>query len=175
MLQGKFLKFEYFEKNTSCCTTQEARARFKCDHCSKSFPFRSEREMHSKCHSQSHPFKCGFCPAEIKLKSDLTRHSKWHNRLSLHCDYDGCSYSTKEERYLYEHIRGKHSKALYKCPKRGCQYSSSFCSGIRYHLVNVHNEKKKVHLKDKAKKKLSNRNRLEMTFSQKNKLNSLKV
>ena len=125
--------------------------RFICETCGRTFPFCSELAYHEKCHSDAHPFKCSQCSQEYKLKSDLTRYEQMHTGSVISCLYPEYHYSTKNKRNLYKHVRGKHHGALYKCPKRGCDFSSSFRSGVRYHLVSGHNEKKKFQLKNKKK------------------------
>ncbi len=127
--------------------------RYPCSGCKKSFLFRSELALHERLHSQVKPYKCQQCPAEYKLKSDLSQHVsvKHGTGEQVSCLYPDCDYSTTSKRNLYKHVRGKHKKCMYSCPKRGCDFESSYRLGVHYHLLSFHGQKRKVKLRNKLK------------------------
>lgn len=51
-----------------------------------------------------------------------------------------CSFSSDNEKVMARHIRFAHQGGILRCPKDGCQYTTSWQSSIFRHLQNVHGE-----------------------------------
>ena len=102
--------------------------------CGKSFLYQRLLQNHEVKHSDDYSFKCDTCPMEFKLKGDLTHHKHRHSSRDWSCLYLDYSYLDLEERFLYEHCRGKHGHAKYKCRKCGCDFVSSHRLSVAYHL-----------------------------------------
>ncbi len=80
---------------------------YPCEHCDKTFVFTSELKNHQAVHSGDHLYKCAKYPYTFKQKGELTRHKACHSGKILHCDVEGCRYSTLEQRFLQEQYERK--------------------------------------------------------------------
>ena len=72
------------------------KTRYPCEHCDKTFVFASELKNHQAVHLGDHLYKCAKCPYMFKQKGELTRYEAHHSGKILHCDVEGCRYSTLE-------------------------------------------------------------------------------
>ncbi|KAH7713515.1 zinc finger protein, partial [Aphelenchoides avenae] len=95
----------------------------ECDQCSKRFADPSTLAKHRAFHSDVKAFACEQCPKSFALKQQLQRHVK-----SAHSDEepyvcDKCDYRTKHRSCLVTHQR-KHLGDLFRCPERGCAYTT---------------------------------------------------
>ena len=54
--------------------------KFKCNKCTKKFPFTSDLRVHQVKHETKHSHKCTKCPKSFFMKGDLLRHTKTHDK-----------------------------------------------------------------------------------------------
>ena len=87
--------------------------KFKCDKCSKWFPFASDLRVHQVKHESKCTHKCSKCLKKFFMEGDMLRHLKVHNKKKWTCSM--CDYTTIDERNLKAHRRVHSNLKLYMC------------------------------------------------------------
>ena len=88
--------------------------KFKCDKCSKQFPFASDLRVHQVKHESKRTHKCSKYLKKFFMKGDMLQHLKVHDEKKWTCSM--CDYTTIDERNLKAHRRVHSNLKLYMCP-----------------------------------------------------------
>ena len=100
----------------------------KCDICGKGFSFQSHLNTHLLCHNPPKQFMCSKrnCNRGYSSKSDLRKHEKTHSAKWIRCEYENCTYKTKDSRNYDTHQKTHTQKKGHWCPycKRGFIHSN---------------------------------------------------
>ena len=84
---------------------------FNCEHCEKSFPFKSQLDNHLTVHTQTIKHKCENCGKEFVRTGEYNIHMRGHANILLKCPVKGCDYANTDKRNLNSH-RKSHSKKI---------------------------------------------------------------
>ena len=70
---------------------------FNCEHCEKSFPFKSQLDNHSTVHTQTVKHKCEKCGKEFVRTGEYNIHMRGHANIQLKCPVKGCDYENTDK------------------------------------------------------------------------------
>ena len=78
---------------------------FKCRHCDKCYPFKSQLSSHEITHTNQQDYKCNItrCNKTFKRKNEYDMHMRVHDGIEHKCDHPGCTYSNYDECNLIAH------------------------------------------------------------------------
>ena len=84
---------------------------FNCEHCEKSFPFKSQLDSHTTVHTQTIKHKCEKCGKQFVRTGEFNIHMRGHSNILLKCPEKGCDYENTDRRNLNSHQKS-HSKKI---------------------------------------------------------------
>ena len=78
---------------------------YKCDKCTRAFPFYSHLKSHQISHIDQMEYTCSAenCGKQFKCKNKYERHLAVHDEVEHHCNHPGCDYKIFDERNLVAH------------------------------------------------------------------------
>ena len=88
-----------------------------CDHCGKSFYFKSQYESHIQKHLKTPSFQCMHkgCGKWFKQSGELKAHLIIHSGDMFYYEEKGCAYSTNDLRNLHAHLWSHRKELPSKC------------------------------------------------------------
>ena len=115
--------------------------KFKCNVCSRHFPFQSELTSHQAIHLDNKKVKCTYlgCQGKYKTKEEYNRHYKTHRPSSEEHQCPVCNKVFTKKKYLKEHKKAHTGELQFKCDICGDQFR--WCSGQKTHMENEHKNK----------------------------------
>ena len=98
--------------------------KFKCNICSRKFPFQSELTSHQAMHSDEKKFKCAYpkCQGKYKMKEEYNRQYKTHRPTSQDYKCLVCNKVFNKKKYLREHKQVHRGELLFKCEVCGNRF-----------------------------------------------------
>lgn len=117
-------------------------AKFKCQHCDKSFSRKANLDSHLNVHSMEKRFECSHCGLMLKTKANLRVHQKLHSDDIVVCKF--CDKRFKTSNQLINHMVIHSDVKKYEC--RICEnVSYKRSKELKSHMLSVHLNIKKYH------------------------------
>lgn len=134
-------------------TEHENVLRMKCPHCEKSFASVSSLNYHVKEHSPNTEIKCEKCDETLQNLQAYRIHQKTHIK-SKEFKCSECEKVLSSSKSLSRHLQEKHFQTKFDTDKitvksyahgcDQCDYKSKRKEHLQSHVINKHNEVKKM-------------------------------
>ncbi|XP_022692111.1 zinc finger protein OZF-like isoform X1 [Varroa jacobsoni] len=113
--------------------TPDRKRRFQCEHCQKTFPYRSRLVAHVVTHTGEKSFECSHCSSRFGREDLLIIHERFHlNDKPYRCKIRGCNARFTASKYLTMHSRTHDDNRLYKC--KVCSSTFRTSAHLRCHM-----------------------------------------
>ena len=111
----------------------------KCPYCEMtcSSPSALTYHLHYK-HTEGNPHQCPICLKDYKTHYALADHMKTHSDRHIHCDREGCSYSTNTLRNYRQHLKAEHSNMALSYCCHVCEEQFPQGTKLTSHLKSIH-------------------------------------
>ena len=111
--------------------------KYPCHRCEQRFAFESELKVHKYKHRRIRMFKCSDsgCSKSYFSEGELIQHAKVHDNIDHNCNYENCTYSSRDIRLLCSHECSH--KDFYKFYCCICQKGFKYHTQWKRHTVQM--------------------------------------
>ncbi|KAK3085702.1 hypothetical protein FSP39_007519 [Pinctada imbricata] len=98
--------------------------------------------VHENTEGKEKQYQCSICDRSFVCLNYLKAHEKNHKAEMIHCEFEGCKFSTNRQIRMKNHIRGMHTDTDYKPFKcHLCDHACKLKGNLHKHLLGKHKVK----------------------------------
>ena len=119
--------------------TEGKLAKYQCQHCEKTFYYKSEKEAHENTHTGTKQFKCEICEKAYSSKKALYDHNKIihaENKITYSCEI--CGKVLRDKYKLKYHMMVHSEKRNFKCSHCSTEFKGG--ENLRRHVLKFHKD-----------------------------------